>query len=83
LDDKGVPNSKNQTNDYGKDMNMNYIRVMKKKEWRMVEVPILKNNMKQLRPKKTIAGSNPSNFSSVVGWSTFYHWGFRTRASIV
>jgi hypothetical protein len=32
LDDRRVPNSKNQINDYGKDMDMSYIKLMKKKK---------------------------------------------------
>jgi len=32
LDDIRVPDSKNQINDYGEDMDMNYIRLMKKKQ---------------------------------------------------
>jgi len=46
LDDKGVPNQKYHTNDFGKDMDMSYIKVMKKKGRRMVEAPILENQMK-------------------------------------
>jgi hypothetical protein len=32
LDDKGVPNQKYHTNDSGKDMDMSYIKVTKKKQ---------------------------------------------------
>jgi hypothetical protein len=32
LNDKGVPNPKNQTNDFGKDMDMIYTKLIKKKE---------------------------------------------------
>jgi hypothetical protein len=50
LDDKGVPNLKNHIDDFGKNMDMIYIRLTKKKERRLVEVCILENQMKQ--PKK-------------------------------
>jgi len=52
LEDRRVLNLKNQTNDFGKDMDMSYTKLTKKKEWRMVKVPILKDQMKQLIPKK-------------------------------
>jgi len=52
LDDRGVPNPKNQTNDSKEEMDMSYTRLMKKKELGMVEVPILEDQMKQIRPKK-------------------------------
>jgi hypothetical protein len=32
LDDKGVSNPKNHTNDFGENMDMSYTRLMKKKE---------------------------------------------------
>jgi hypothetical protein len=67
-----VPNSKNQIGDSGEDMDMSYIRLTKKKEWRMVEVPILENQMKQPKPKNELnAKGNTSNFPNAVGWYTF------------
>jgi hypothetical protein len=54
LDDSGVPNPKNQTNDSREDMDMNCIRVMNKKDWKMVEAPILEDQMKQPKPKKEL-----------------------------
>jgi hypothetical protein len=54
LDDRGVPNPKNQTNDSRKDMDMSYTRMMKKKDWKMVEAPILEDQMKQPKPKKEL-----------------------------
>jgi hypothetical protein len=47
MDDKGVPNPKNQTNDFGEDMDMKYTRLMKKKEWKMEDDrrPILEDQM--------------------------------------
>jgi len=50
IDDKGVPNLKNHIDDFGKDMDMIYTRLTKKKERRLVEARILENQMKQ--PKK-------------------------------
>lgn len=33
-------------------MDMNYTKLMKKKKWKMLEVPVLENQMKQPKPKK-------------------------------
>jgi hypothetical protein len=52
LDDKGVPNPKNQTNDFGEDMDMSYTKLMKKKEQRMVKAPILKTIWSNLDQRK-------------------------------
>ncbi len=46
MEDKKIPNLKNQTSGYGEDMDMNYTKLTKKKEGRMVKAPILKNQMK-------------------------------------
>jgi hypothetical protein len=73
LDDKGVPNKKNS--DCREGMNMSYIRMMKKKDQKLAKAPILENQMKQPKPKKEPHELTPSNLASVVGWSTFYHWG--------
>jgi hypothetical protein len=35
-------------------MDMSYTRVIKKKDWKMVEVPILEDQMKQPKPKKEL-----------------------------
>jgi hypothetical protein len=42
MNDKGVPNPKNQTNDFGEDMDMNYTKLMKKKKWKTIEGPFWK-----------------------------------------
>jgi hypothetical protein len=52
LDDKGIPNQKHQINDYGKDMEMNYIPIKEKKDKRTIETSSLKIQMKQTKPKK-------------------------------
>jgi hypothetical protein len=46
MDDKGVPNQKYHTSDFGEDMDMSHTRMMKKKNERMVEAPTLENQMK-------------------------------------
>jgi hypothetical protein len=46
LDDKGVPNKKNQTSDCREGMNMSYIRMMKKKDQKLAKAPLLENQMK-------------------------------------
>jgi ABC-type uncharacterized transport system involved in gliding motility auxiliary subunit len=45
---------KNHISDYGEDMDMSYTKLIKKKEWRTVKAPILKDQMKQLRPNKEL-----------------------------
>lgn len=52
MDDKGVPNQKHQTSDFGEDMKMNYTWMKKKKDRRIVEAPILEDQMKQPISKK-------------------------------
>ncbi len=45
---------------------MSYTRVMKKKDWKMVEAPILKNQMKQPKPKKEL--------QEEIEWDDTYQW---------
>ncbi len=40
-----VHNQNNRTNDFGEDMDMSYTKVTKKKNKRMVEAPILEDQM--------------------------------------
>ncbi len=44
----------------------------KKKDGRMVESPILEDQMKQ--PERTQRGNQRSNIPSIVGSFTFHHW---------
>jgi hypothetical protein len=62
LDDKGIPNLKNHTNDFKEDMDMSYVRLTKDKEQRTIEAPILKYEMKQPRPKKGLQELTPPTF---------------------
>jgi hypothetical protein len=50
LDDRGVPDQKHQTNDYGKDIG--YTPIKKKKDKGTVEAFSLETQMKQTRSKK-------------------------------
>jgi hypothetical protein len=43
---QGVPNQNNQSNASREDKDMNYSKVTKKKDKKMVEAPILKDQMK-------------------------------------
>jgi hypothetical protein len=54
LDERGICNSKNQTSDSKEDMDVSYTRLTKKKKQRMIEAPILKDQMKQPKPKKEL-----------------------------
>jgi hypothetical protein len=80
MDDKGIPSLKNQINDYREYMDMNYIILMKKKEQKTIKAPILKDQMKQLRPKKEPKEVTPPTFQVLWVGFTFYHWGFRPKA---
>jgi len=43
-------------------MDMNYTKLMKKKKWKIIKAPILKDQMKQLRPKKEPQEVSPQTF---------------------
>lgn len=62
LDDKKIPNQKNQINDSGKDMDMSYIRMNKQKDNMMLEAPILEYQMKQLKPNMKPQEVTPLTF---------------------
>jgi hypothetical protein len=46
LDDKKVPNQKNQTNNSRKDMDMNYVWLKKQKDNKTLKAPILEDQMR-------------------------------------